>query len=130
MINTVKRVEREYGTTAESDAEAFKTLYDAEECGYNKYIVMQGKTLKSICKNDNTFEQDFAEYLKAFDDVLKQLLGIEREKTDQKFLNMDGIVAELRKKYTFRCLPSVRLIQYSPKSTWAYSPKGSSGSFS
>lgn len=31
--------------------------------------------------NDNTFEQDFAEYLKAFDDVLKQLLGIEREKT-------------------------------------------------
>ena len=98
MINTVKRVEREYGTTAESDAEAFKTLYDAEECGYNKYIVMQGKTLKSICKNDNTFEQDFAEYLKAFDDVLKQLLGIEREKTDQKFLNMDGIVAELRKK--------------------------------
>lgn len=98
MINTVKRVESEYGTTAESDAEAFKTLYDAEECGYNKYIVMQGKTLRSICMNDNTFEQDFAEYLKAFDDVLKQLLGIEREKTDQKFLNMDGIVAELRKK--------------------------------
>ena len=30
--------------------------------------------------------------------MLKQLLGIEREKTDQKFLNMDGIVAELRKK--------------------------------
>lgn len=98
MINTVKRVEKEYDITAEGDAEAFKTLYDAEECGYNNYIVMQGKTLRSICMNDNTFEQDFAEYLKAFDDVLKQLLGIEREKTDQKFLNMDGIVAELRKK--------------------------------
>ena len=98
MSNTVKRVESEYGITVESDAEAFKTLYDAEECGYNKYIVMQGKTLRSICMNDNTFEQDFAEYLKAFDDVLKQLLGIERDKTDQKFLNMDGIVAELRKK--------------------------------
>lgn len=98
MINTVKRVENEYGVTAEGDAEAFKTLYDAEECGYNMYIVMQGKTLKSICMNDNTFEQDFAEYLKAFDDVLKQLLGIDRDKTDQKFLNMDGIVAELRKK--------------------------------
>lgn len=98
MINTVKRVENEYDITAEGDAEAFKTLYDAEECGYNKYIVMQGKTLRSICMNDNTFEQDFAEYLKAFDDVLKQLLGIERDKTDQKFLNMDGIVAELRKK--------------------------------
>ena len=98
MINTVKRVENEYGITVESDAEAFKTLYDAEECGYNEYVVMQGKTLRAICMNDNTFEQDFAEYLKAFDDVLKQLLGIERDKTDQKFLNMDGIVAELRKK--------------------------------
>ncbi len=98
MINTIHRVEREYDTTAESDAEAFKTLYDAEDCGYNEYIVMQGKTLRAICMNDNTFEQDFAVYLDAFDDVLKQLLGIARDKTDQKFLNMDGIVAELRKK--------------------------------
>ena len=29
MINTVKRVENEYDITAEGDAEAFKTLYDA-----------------------------------------------------------------------------------------------------
>lgn len=98
MINTIKRVEKEYGVTASGNTEEFKALYDAEECGYNEYIVMQNKTLQSICKNDNTFEQDFTVYLKAFDDVLKQLLGIEREKTDQKFLNMDGIVAELRKK--------------------------------
>ena len=98
MINTIKRVEAEQGITANDDVEAFKALYDAEDCGYNEYIVMQGKTLKSICKNDTTFEQDFPVYLHEFDDVLKQLLGIEREKTDQKFLNMDGIVAELRKK--------------------------------
>ena len=98
MINTIKRVEKEYGITVHDDAEAFKELYDAKDCGYNAYIVMQGKTLQSICMNDNTFEQDFSVYLKAFDDVLKQLLGIERDKTDQKFLNMDGIVAELRKK--------------------------------
>lgn len=98
MINTIKRVEKEYGVTAADNTDEFKALYDAEECGYNEYIVMQNKTLQSICNNDNTFEQDFTIYLKAFDDVLKQLLGIEREKTDQKFLNMDGIVAELRKK--------------------------------
>ena len=98
MINTIKRVEKEYGITAKDDLEAFKALYDAEECGYNEYIVLKDKTLAAICKNDNTFEQDFSVYLKAFDDVLKQLLGIERDKTDQKFLNMDGIVAELRKK--------------------------------
>ena len=30
MINTVNRVEHEYGITAEGDAEAFKTLCDAE----------------------------------------------------------------------------------------------------
>ena len=98
MINTIKRVEKEYGITINDDAEAFKELYDGEDCGYNEYIVMQGKTLQSICTNDSTFEQDFAVYLKAFDEGLKQLLGIERDKTDQKFLNMDGIVAELRKK--------------------------------
>ncbi len=98
MINTIKRVEEEQGITANDDVEAFKALYDAEDCGYNEFIVMQGKTLKSICNNDTTFEQDFPVYLHEFDDVLKQLLGIEREKTDQKFLNMDGIVAELRKK--------------------------------
>ncbi len=98
MINTIKRIEREHNVTAAGNEAKFRALYDAEECGYNEYIVVQGKTLASICKNDNTFEQDFAEYLKAFDDVLKQLLGIERDKTDQKFLNMDGIAAELRKK--------------------------------
>lgn len=98
MINTIKRVEKEYGITINDDAESFKELYDGEDCGYNEYIVMQGKTLQSICTNDSTFEQDFAVYLKAFDDGLKQLLGIERDRTDQKFLNMDGIVAELRKK--------------------------------
>ncbi len=99
MINTIKRMEKEYGISVSDDAEEFKQLYDDEDCGYNEYIVMQGKTLQSICSNDSTFEQDFTVYLKAFDDVLKQLLGIDRDKTDQKFLNMDGIVAELRKKH-------------------------------
>ena len=98
MMNTIRRVEEENGITAEDDVEAFKLLYDGEDCGYNEYVVMHRKTLKDLCRNDSTFEQDFAAYLKAFDDDLKQLLGIERDKTDQKFLNMDGIVAELRKK--------------------------------
>lgn len=98
MMNTIRRVEEENGVTAEDDVDAFKLLYDGEDCGYNEYIVMHRKTLKDLCRNDSTFEQDFSAYLKAFDDDLKQLLGIERDKTDQKFLNMDGIVAELRKK--------------------------------
>lgn len=98
MMNVIKRIEREYGLTAKDNAEDFKDTFLAEDCGYNEYIVMQGKTLEAICKNDKTFDQDFSDYLKAFDDVLKKLLGIERGKSDQKYLNMDGIVAELRGK--------------------------------
>ncbi len=98
MLNVIKRIQQQYGLTADDNAEDFKETFLAEGCGYNEYIVMQGKTLKAICKNDKTFDQDFADYLKAFDDVLKKLLGIERGKSDQKYLNMDGIVAELRGK--------------------------------
>lgn len=98
MLNVIKRIQQQYGLTADDNAEDFKETFLAEGCGYNEYIVMQGKTLEAICKNDKTFDQDFADYLKAFDDVLKKLLGIERGKSDQKYLNMDGIVAELRGK--------------------------------
>lgn len=98
MLNAIKQVEKEYGFTAKENPEGFKEAFGYMECGYNEYIVMQGKTLSSITNNDSTFDQDFSEYLKAFDPVLKKLLGIERDKTDQKYLNMDGIVAELRGK--------------------------------
>ena len=98
MLNAIKQVEEEYGFTAEENPEGFKEAFCFMDCGYNEYIVMQGKTLSSITNNDSTFDQDFSEYLKAFDPVLKKLLGIERERNDQKYLNMDGIVAELRGK--------------------------------
>ena len=54
--------------------------------------------MDSISKNDNTFDQDFKEYIDKFDNSLKKLLGIDREKTQEKFLDLDGIVAELRSK--------------------------------
>lgn len=98
MRNAIRKVEEEFGITAESNPKDFKDAFMDMDCGYNEYIVMQGKTLESICKNDKSFDQDFSDYLKAFDDVLKQLLGVERGKSEQKYLNMDGIVAELRGK--------------------------------
>lgn len=98
MLNAMKRVEEEEGLTVKDDPEDFKEAFIDMDCGYNEYIVMQGKTLSSICDNDTTFEQDFDSYLKAFDDVLKKLLGIERGKDEKKFLNMDYYVAELRSK--------------------------------
>ena len=98
MLNAMKRVQEEYDLNPQDDAEDFKEVFLGEDCGYNEYIVMKGKTLLSICRNDTTFEQDFSEYLKSFDDVLRKLLGINRERNEAKYLNMDGVVAELRSK--------------------------------
>ena len=98
MLNAMKRVEEEEGLTVEDNPEDFKEAFIDRDCGYNEYIVMQGKTLQNICNNDKTFEQDFASYLSEFDPTLKKLLGIERGKDEKKFLNMDYYVAELRSK--------------------------------
>ena len=98
MLNAMKEVTNETGITPQDDPEMFKEIFLLKDCGYNEYIVMHGKTLLSICRNDSTFDQDFAGYTRAFDDVLKQLLGINRDKNEAKYLNMDGVVAELRSK--------------------------------
>lgn len=98
MLNAINEVIEEEGINPKDDPEDFKEAFLEKECGYNEYIVMKGKTLLSICRNDSTFDQDFSNYLKSFDDVLRKLLGINREKNEAKYLNMDGIVAELRSK--------------------------------
>ena len=98
MLNAMKRIEKEEGLTVKDDPEDFKEAFIDMGCGYNEYIVMQGKTLQNICNNDKTFEQDFASYLTEFDPTLKKLLGIERGKDEKKYLNMDYYVAELRSK--------------------------------
>lgn len=98
MLNAIKKVEEDEGINAKDDPEDFEEAFKELDCGYNDFIVMEGKTLSSICDNDTTFEQDFSTYLHEFDDVLKRLLGIDREKTEMKYLNMDGIAAELRAK--------------------------------
>ena len=98
MLNAMKLVEEEEGLTVKDHPEDFKEAFIDRDCGYNEYIVMQGKTLQNICNNDKTFEQDFASYLSEFDPTLKKLLGIERGKDEKKFLNMDYYVAELRSK--------------------------------
>ena len=97
MRNVILQLEKE-GLSRENNLEEFIEAFRDEKCGYNEFIVREGKTLTSICSNDKTFEQDFATYRSAFDDELKMLLGIDRGTNDQKFLNMDGIVAELRSK--------------------------------
>ena len=98
MLNAVAKVERNFGVTAQSDPEVFNECFKLEDCGYNEFLVMKGITLKDICKNDSTFERDFADYMNAFDADLKRLLGYNREKNDDEYLDMDTVVASLRNK--------------------------------
>ena len=97
MRNAMQKVTEKYHLTPEQNPDDFREAFEEEGCGYNEYIVMQGKTLFKICANDTTFEQDFGYYLNGFDKDLKRLLGIGRA-GEEKFLNMDGIVANLRGK--------------------------------
>ena len=98
MRNEMVDIEQTEGLNREDNPEEFVEAFKDRDCGYNEYIVKDGKTLSDICNNDKTFEDDFRHYLAGFDGVLKELLGIERGTDDSKFLNLDGIVAELRKK--------------------------------
>lgn len=98
MLNEIKDIEVTEGLNRKDNPEEFLEAFRDRGCGFNEYIVMQGKTLASICDNDKTFEQDFQAYLNGFDSTLKELLGIERGTEDSKYLNLDGIKAELRKK--------------------------------
>ncbi len=98
MRNEIRDIEESEGISRNDDIENFVEAFRDRECGYNDYIVRQEKTLSDICNNDKTFEQDFSSYLKGFDAQLKELLGIERGTDDSKYLNLDGMIAELRKK--------------------------------
>lgn len=97
MRNAIARIKEEEGLTPENDPEDFKEAFLERGCGFNKFIVMEGKTLKKIVSNDTSFEQDFGNYLKEFDGDLKRLLGVDRA-GEEKFLNMDTVVANLRSK--------------------------------
>ena len=98
MRNEMRDIQEAEGIDPTENIEDFVEAFRDRECGYNDYIVRQNKTLSNICDNDKTFEQDFSQYLAGFDAQLKELLGIERGTDDSKYLNLDGMVAELRKK--------------------------------
>src|SRR5690606_21908122 len=66
--------------------------------GYNEVVIRQHKTLAEICKNDKTFDNDFDTYLKSFDLETKELLGVDRGNTEEKYLDISGVSGQLRKK--------------------------------
>ena len=98
MRNAVKKIRREYDIPDGETPDDFEELFISQGAGFNRFVVLEGKTLADICRNDTNFDEDFRNYLNAFDPDLRRLLGIGRGQEEQKFLNMDGIAAELRGK--------------------------------
>lgn len=98
MRNEIADIMQTEGLNREDNLNDFVEAFKDRDCGYNEYIVKDGKTLSDICNNDKTFEDDFRNYLSGFNGMLKELLGIERGTDDSKYLNLDGVIAELRKK--------------------------------
>jgi type I restriction enzyme M protein len=75
LIREANRVKEENG---EIDLEDFIEIFQLEGLGYNDYVIRKGITLKDICKNDKTFDNDFNGYLKSFDTETQYLLGVDR----------------------------------------------------
>ncbi|NLK47344.1 MAG: N-6 DNA methylase [Bacteroidales bacterium] len=97
MLQVLKNLEED-GLSREDNLEEYIEAFKEYGTGYNEYIVEHGKKLSDICKNDTTFKQDWAKYLKGFDNELKMLLGVERGTEESKYLNITGVSAELEKK--------------------------------
>jgi len=69
-----------------------------QEKGYNAYLFESNKTLNDICKNDKSFEIDFDNYLKGFDGETQDLLGIDKNRGEDKYLDISGIAGLLNNK--------------------------------
>lgn len=108
MIMLESRLVRFYNELLkEFDAETIKDIDNIEDflgefkdsnIGYNDLVIRSQKTLAEICRNDKTFDNDFDAYLKAFDPETKELLGVDRGNTEEKYLDISGLSGQLRKK--------------------------------
>lgn len=108
MIMLESRLVRHYKELLKDfDVESIKDIDNIDDfleefkdynIGYNDLVVKNQKTLAEICRNDKTFDNDFDAYLKAFDPDTKELLGVDRGNTEEKYLDISGISGQLRKK--------------------------------
>lgn len=95
LIREANRLEDEVGRDNIDD---FIEMFRLEGLGYNEYAIREGKTLKTICQNDKTFDVDFYAYIRAFDPETRYLLGVDKGTDEEKFLDISGISGLLKKK--------------------------------
>jgi type I restriction enzyme M protein len=95
LIRESKRLEEEIG---KDNIDDFVEMFQLEGLGYNDFAIRDGKTLKTICQNDKTFDVDFYAYIRAFDPETRYLLGVDKGTDEEKFLDISGIAGLLKKK--------------------------------
>lgn len=95
LLRMVEEIKADFG---DDEIEDFIDEVKEQEQGYNEYLLRHNKTIVDICRNDKSFEVDFAAYLKGFDPQTQMLLGVDRSNDEEKFLNISGISGLLRKK--------------------------------
>lgn len=101
LIRHYKELLKDFGAETIKDVEDIQDFIDEFKdynIGYNDIVIKQQKTLAEICKNDKTFDNDFDTYLKSFDPETKELLGVDRGNTEEKYLDVSGVSGQLRKK--------------------------------
>ncbi len=101
LVRHYKELLKDFGADSIDDIEDVNDFFEEFKdynIGYNEVVIRQNKTLVDICKNDKTFDNDFDTYLKAFDPETKELLGVDRGNTEEKYLDISGLSGQLRKK--------------------------------
>jgi type I restriction enzyme M protein len=99
LVRMAEKLRKELGTKdGEVNQDDFLNVAKDEGQGYNSQLFKRNKTLKDVCKNDKTFEVDFDKYLKSFDPETKDLLGIDKGNDEDKYLNISGVIGQLKKK--------------------------------
>jgi type I restriction enzyme M protein len=99
LLRMLETLKADIGEDAlkEMDKDDFTNLIRDNGQGYNAFLFERNLTLKDICKNDKTFDLDFAEYLRAFDGETKDLLGVDAGE-GEKFLDIRGVITKLKAK--------------------------------
>ena len=95
LVREASRLEKEVG---KDNIDDFIEMFRLEGLGYNEFAIREGKTLKTICKNDKTFDVDFYAYIRAFDPETRYLLGVDKGTDEEKFLDISGVAGLLKKK--------------------------------
>lgn len=75
----------------DSNLEDFIEEFKDQKQGYNEYLLRHNKSLVDICRNDKTFDIDFEAYLKGFDQETQYLVGVDKDNSEEKFLDISGI---------------------------------------